>query len=183
MKPPGAKAIAFFPPRNRFARNTAIGLLLTAMFSLMCLIPAEEQPMLHYAPVVAVPLFVYVTLFSALYALVQRPSLVLDSNGMCYRISPFRNVLVPWPNISRVAVETSSSNFRGKTLRSTFISVYLKEEQSVVTQMPILTRVFSWISVQMGYAPLFISAAMVDEPLEDVVEVMRKFARSAIDVL
>ena len=55
--------------------------------------------------------------------------------------------------------------------------------KSVVTQMPILTRVFSWISVQMGYAPLFISAAMVDEPLEDVVEVMRKFARSAIDVL
>ncbi len=176
MNSSGQNAIAFFPQRYRYAKNTAISLLLTALFTVMYLFPAKGQMLLHYAVVLGVIFFLYLTGFSALYALVRRPSLVLSPDCICYRISAFRNVLVPWSNVLRLSVETSSAGLNGKSLEAKFISVYLREKHSVVRQMPIPAKIFSWASVQMGYAPLSISAAMVDVPLEDVAEVMRKYA-------
>lgn len=145
---------------------------MTAFFALAYFLPGLS----HYVSFVAVPFFLYFAWSNTTYALGKGPSLILNSSGLLYRINGFSNVVVPWENVLRVAIETSSSQYRGRTISSTYLSIYLRDASGLVRQLPVVQRVWSWISVRMGSAPLFVPAARVDVPLESVVEAMHRYA-------
>jgi len=167
----------YFASVSRYLKNTFIGLGLTAFFALFQFIPFQERPHLRIFGYVAIVFFLYLTVFSALRVLVRRPTLILDNKGIWYRISIYRTVFVPWQNVERVAIETSSASYRGKTFSSRFISIYPKNPSSLIGELPLVQRFFAWVSVKMGYSSLFISEPVVNAPLEDVANAINQYAK------
>lgn len=170
-------ASIYFASVSKYVKNVFTGLGLMAFFALFHFIPFADQPILRISGYAFAAFFLYLTIFSAMYVFVRRPSLVLDHKGIRYRVSVFKTILVPWQNVQRVAIEASSASFRGKTLSSRFLSIYPKDRSPIIKELPLVQRFFAWISVRMGYSPLSISEPIVDAPLESVANAIYEYAK------
>jgi hypothetical protein len=166
--------VVHFASRAKYVRNVLIGMGLSLLFALFHFIPYNDQPALRIFGYMAFIFSSYLTAFSALYVVVRRPSLILDQRGLQYRVSVFKTVLVPWGNISRVAIESSSASYRGKDFVARFISIYPHDKTPVVRALPLVQRFFSWVSTNMGFAPLSFADAMAEAPLEVVLGDIRR---------
>jgi len=68
----------------------------------------------------------YSMIFSIKYLRVEQPSLILNAEGIQYRVIPSTAVYFPWSNIKQVTIETSTA-LHGQPLTTRYLSIYPRE--------------------------------------------------------
>lgn len=163
----------FHASKSKHRRGLMYSVALLALFIFLA-VTAESKVYL-WLTLLCIALFALLALYFLLYLRVSAPSLVVDNEGIQYRMAPSTVAVLPWTNIARIAIETSSASYRGRTFRARFISVYPHDYRLLKIQLPLLARAVARVNMMLGYAPIAIPEAMAGTTLESIMSAVSEF--------